>query len=168
MKLLLRSYGYFLQSQKYQRLVVPASDEETRKGKSRIADNEEMYDEREEESSFDDLGHELKWETAAPYLMVEGYRYLEPINRAIMAKEKLRKYEASLQQPIEKIIDYRLVSEKYVKKRQAELFLHRMAPLTSIFLDQGVNFLSAHVFAKRIFPLMQSSKTSDRRSSKIS
>lgn len=70
-----------------------------------------------------------------------------------------------MQEPIEKIIDNRLISEKYVKKRQAELYLHRMAPLTSIFLDQGVNFLSSHVFAKRIYPLIKSYKMRDHRSS---
>lgn len=142
-------------------------EEAPKKKKVKITGRKSLFDERVEERSFEDLGHELSWETAAKHLMVEGYRYLEPINRTLLAKEKLRKYEASLQQPIEKIIDNRLISEKYVKKRQAELYLHRMAPLTSIFLDQGVNFLSAHVFAKRIIPLTKSSKTSGRQSSKI-
>jgi hypothetical protein len=42
-----------------------------------------------------------------------------------------------------------------VRKRQAELFINRMTPLTPTFLKQGINFLDGHVFAKRNHPLMQ-------------
>lgn len=88
--------------------------------------------------------------------MLEGYKYLEPINRAQLAREKLSSYEKSLNLSIPVTFEERLHCENHVRKRQAELFINRMGPLTPTFLKQGANFLSAHVFAKRTSPRTQS------------
>lgn len=86
---------------------------------------------------------------AAPYIMLQGYRYLEPINRAILARDKLRSYEKNLQLTFDTHFEPRLYGEDYVKNRQAELFLHRMTPLTTTYLKQGINFLNSAIFGKR-------------------
>lgn len=45
---------------------------------------------------IENYGRELSWPTVAPHIMLEGYQYLEPINRAQLAKDKLQSYEQSL------------------------------------------------------------------------
>lgn len=89
--------------------------------------------------------------------MLEGYQYMEPINRAQLAREKLRAYEEALDLTLEENFEPRLISEQYSKSRLAELYLHRMAPLTPTLIKHGVNFLNGHTFTKRTSAPTQSS-----------
>jgi phage terminase large subunit GpA-like protein len=99
--------------------------------------------------------------------MLDGYQYMEPINRAKLARDKLQSYEKSLELSFQKHFEPRIYGEDHIRKRQAELYLHRMSPLTPTYLKQGVNFLSAHVFAKRTSRVTQSSRMGKCQSCRI-